>query len=57
MSVLTQLQKGGFSIGVLHLPPFPTSLRRDRWPLELSLIHISKNRLSTTLHSPPAAVQ
>ncbi|SCJ90495.1 Putative sgc region protein SgcQ [Anaerotruncus sp. 2789STDY5834896] len=34
MSVLTQLQKGGFSIGVLHLPPFPTSLRRDRWPLE-----------------------
>jgi membrane complex biogenesis BtpA family protein len=34
VSILGQLSEGKFSIGVIHVPPFPTSLRKNRWDFE-----------------------
>lgn len=34
MSVLNSLRAGNFTIGVIHVPPFATSLKPNRWELD-----------------------
>lgn len=34
MSVLNSLKQGAFTIGVIHVPPFATSLKPNRWELD-----------------------
>jgi membrane complex biogenesis BtpA family protein len=34
VSILNELSHGRFAIAVIHVPPFPTSLKRDRWAFE-----------------------
>lgn len=34
MSVINEITKGQFTIGVIHVPPFETSLKKNRWPIE-----------------------
>ena len=34
MSVVNEVKKGTFAIGVIHVPPFETSLKKNRWPME-----------------------
>jgi len=31
MSILDKVRKGSFMIGVIHIPPFETSLKKNRW--------------------------
>ncbi len=31
MSILDVVKKGSYTIGVIHIPPFETSLKKDRW--------------------------
>ena len=43
MSILNQLREGCFTVGVLHVPPFPTSVLGGERSLEEIVAHCVKN--------------
>lgn len=37
MSIINRLSEGRYAIAVIHVPPFPTSFKKDRWDFEKTI--------------------